>query len=252
VRTLVLQTLVAALLVVFAIVCAAIARRARGVGAQQTSWRIMAGVFGAYAAVYLAHALFAVAAYVLGPGARVFSAYLAVTPALNHSRTFLLFVLYALLGMVALRAPHARLSSAIVAGTIGLALAAGASLGMAEGALDVARHFPTTAAMDTAGFLMLGVVLILAIHRDSMDRLLWIALALHATSIVVGILYFTVLAWFDTPGAWRPPSWHIHLIRTLLIAGQIAIAVWRFRIEARGGPVPGLIGGAPRRTVTIG
>jgi hypothetical protein len=247
--TLTLQTLVGYLLVGFAAAAALVVRRTPGAGPYRESWRVTSTVFGVYAGVYALHATFAVAAYVAGPGSSTLAAYLQTAPAGNHARTFMLLALYGLLGLVALRAPvPAPPRRTLLAAALGAAVL-GVVVGIAEGRIEPARHFSTTAVLDWLGFLLLGTVLILAIQRDSMDRMLWICLTLHGTCTIVGVLYYTGFAWFGS-GSWTPPFWHVHLIRVMLISAQIAVVVARLRARS-GTEMLGLGPGLRPRRATL-
>lgn len=248
--TLGMQTIVALLLLTFGFIAQRIGARARSDGPHRDAWTVTGWVFLAYAGVYALQMAFAFVAFWSGPG-KILEAYLRVSPAGNHARTVLLIVLYGLIAVVALRSPRYGMSRRLLALAISAGIATGGLIGMLEGRIDAARHFSATAVMDTFGFLVLGAVLVLSIHKDSVDRFLWACLALHATRIIVGVLYHTVFAWFDAPGSWTPPFWQMHLIRVVLISAQIAIAVHRLRLEIRGGPIRGMVPGADRAALRI-
>lgn len=238
--TLVLQVAVALLLVVFG-VGATVAARAMGTpGMHRESWRVTGILFVVYAAINLVQVTFATAAYFAGPGTALYDGYLAAAPSGNHVRTLLLPVLYVTLGVIALRRTVGGSRLLGLWAGIATAVVAGALYGQYEGSLEAARHFSATAVLDAAGFLLLGGALILAIQRDSMDRLLWACLAIHGFRIILGVLYHTGLAWFGVPGGWAPPAWQMHTVRVVLIGAQIALVLHRIRLARRGVPVQGL------------
>lgn len=200
-----------------------------------------------YAAISLFQMSVAVFAFRAGPGSRVYEHYLDFAPAGNHTRTLLLFGLYGLLAWVALRPRHLAFRLAPILAVVVFTAIAGALYGSFEGRLDVARHLSATAVLDTLGFLFLAVVLILGMQRDSIDRILWICLALHGFRSLFGVLHLSAMAWFYVPGSWTPPAWQIHLFRLVLLAAQVGFAVHRIRLARRGVRVAGLLPSSERR-----
>lgn len=245
-KTLIAQNAVALALLGLGIAALLAARSIREPGLHKQSWWIMGAVVLSYSAIYVVQVCFATAAYFLGPEAGLYKMYLVAAPIGNHARTVMLFVLYLALGAVALR--KAPISRWTVFAAIGAGAGIGGAFGGYEGRLEVARHFSATAVLDTFGFLLLGCVLILAIHRDSMDRLLWFCMGLLGLRIIVGVLYHTGLAWYFVPQTWTPPPLHMHLIRLVVISMQIGVAVERIRRARLGIRVPGMLSLPERRT----
>jgi hypothetical protein len=86
--------------------------------------------------------------------------------------------------------------------------------------------------------LMMGVLLA-AVLNDSIDQLLWIALALYTLKETVSVSLFAIIAWWNvtsSPEAWRFFYWGA----AVLTAGMSALAVRRLRMAGEGRRVPAL------------
>jgi hypothetical protein len=238
--TLFLQLAVPVVLGAFAVLALLISRQPRGVPEpHRTAWRVAAIVYLPYTAVHLSQNLFACAAYFAGAGHPVYRAYLWAAPLANHSRTFVSFVLYAALFLLTWRGSLSPRQLRGVAWATGAGMLIGAGLGVAEGPLLAVTHFINTAFADIAGFVVLGALLLYLIVRDSVDRDLWFAVALHGIISLLGALYLTAMSLI---GYGRPSGiWQLHLIRVitmLLIAG---FALHRYRKARQGIAVPGMV-----------
>jgi hypothetical protein len=239
--TVTLQFAVAVALALFGVFALLAARFVREPGPRRDSWLVTGVAFGFYGAISLFQMSFAVVAFRAGPETRLYEAYLAAAPAGNHARTLLLFGFYGMLAWVALRP---RGSAPAVARIVAVVLAfgvAGGVFGAVEGPFVAARHLPATAVLDTVGFLLLGSVLILGMQRDSLDRILWICIALHGFRSLFGVLHLSAMAWFAVPGAWAPPAWQLHVFRLVLLSAQVGFAAYRVLLARRGRTVPGLL-----------
>ncbi len=245
--TVTLQLAVAVALGLFSAAALLATRSIQEPGPRRDSWLVTGVAFAFYAAISLVQMSGAVAAFRSGAGTPLYEAYLAVAPAGNHARTLMLFGFYGLLAWIALRPRRSARPLGWVLGVVLAFGAAGAAFGIAEGRFDAARHLSATAVLDTVGFLLLGAVLILGMQRDSIDRILWICLALHGFRSLFGVLHLSAMAWFHVPGSWIPPAWQIHVLRLVLLSAQVAFAVHRVILSRRGKTVPGLIPTTERR-----
>lgn len=238
--TLFLQLAVPVVLGAFAVLSLLISRQPRGVPEpHRTAWRVTAIVYLPYTAVQLAQNLFACAAFFAGAGHPVYQAYLWVAPAANHSRTFVSFVFYAALFLLARRGSLSPRQLRGVGWATAAGMLGGAALGLEEGPLVAVRHFINTAFADIFGFVVLGALLLYLIVRDTVDRDLWFGISLHGIISLLGALYLTAMSLI---GYGRPSQiWQLHLIRVftmLLIAG---FALHRYRRARQGIAVPGMV-----------
>lgn len=81
--------------------------------------------------------------------------------------------------------------------------------------------------------------LLAAVLNDSIDQLLWLALALYALKETVSVSLFTIIAWWSLaahPDAWRYFYWGA----TALAAGMSVLAARRLRLAGEGRHVPAL------------
>jgi hypothetical protein len=233
--TLLLQGIIAACMLVFAGMSAAIARRLPvRAGVFRTTWVLAAISFGFYAAIMAVQAVAAVAAFSVGRGHAVFEWYMTFSPMANHARTFLLWPFYAALGLIvwrgALSASGVRwtISSIVIGGLVG------AMYGRWEGALHSTIHLPTTALIDSMAFVVLGAVLIASLIRDTLDRHLWSILAIHGLNSAVAAIFLTAMLWIDVAEGWTPAPWHLAAVRLVFFAAMVAIAANRFLRVSRG------------------
>jgi hypothetical protein len=240
VTTITLQAAAALALLLLAAGAIWVARSIPESGAHRQSWVVTGGFLGVIAAVNAFQVSFATLAF-LRPGSRLFELYLRFAPVGNHSRTLLLIALYVALAWVALRRPAEHPLPRFLWAALGGILILGGAVGIAEGSLNVAKHFAATAIVDSISLLLLGGVLILAMQRDSMDRILWTVLAAHGFLSVLGVLHLAAMSLFGTPGSWTPPAWQVHAVRVVLLLVQVGLVLERIRLLRRATPVPGLL-----------
>lgn len=240
--TLVLMNLVTLVLLGFGLLALANGRRIiGGPASHRDAWSITGVVYSVYACDKVIQSVWGTTAYAVGAESAIYSSYLQAAPVFNHSRTLLLFVLYAMLVMVAFQRRFGSATRILTGGLIVLALVLGGIYGLYEGEIQAARHFSATAVVDTAGFVILASVLMILLIRDAADRLLWFALCFHGFFSIVGVLFLTAGAWADTPGIWSPPFWLLELFRLFFAAGMAGFAFARYRAAIRGTPVRGLL-----------
>jgi hypothetical protein len=235
VLTLVLQCFNALFAGVFAVIAFAIARRLpRSAGVFKAVWLLTSVTFGLYGGIMVLHSAMAVAAFTGGPGSAVYQAFLTVSPMANHSRTFLCWPFYIALGIVAVRRSLDRrgVVAAILAVVAGGAL--GAAYGAWEGDITALVHFPTTAVIDTVGFIVLGSLLILALAKDTLDRHLWAILALHGLRSAIAALFLVAMTWSQLSAEWSPAPWHLAATRLVFAVLIVGIAMHRLGEAHRG------------------
>lgn len=241
--TLFLQSLVTLPMLAFAGFGLAAARRMPP-GVMRAGWLLTAGMLAVTGLVKGAQDVVNVVGFAAGKDTPEWNFALAVGSMANHSRTFMQLGFY--LALFAL--PYAdRLGARAWAATVawlGGWLALGAAYGRWEGSLDAFRHFSSTAIIDTGGFILLGLALLLLIFRDAADRLLWFAIAAFGFTSVLSALFLSVLALFDR-GEWVPPAWWVHGVRLLLFTVMAALGIWRYLLARRGKMVRPMLPGAP-------
>lgn len=240
--TLVLQSIVPFLQLAFAVLALLTAVRLRRFASVQgVAWLITGVAFGMYAANSCIQVVLSIIAFRVGPGHPFFDWYLSYAPSADHSRSALILAFAASVLALSRRRDSGSVDLLPHVAAFIAAMGMGFVLGRAEGPLSAARHFPITAAIDTAGIVILATVLFVVMVKDTVDRLLWSALAVHGLTMMMGILFLAALAWIETASAWTPPIWSLHLLRGVLTLVMVALAARRLRTARMGVPVPGLM-----------
>lgn len=239
--TLVLQVCVSLLRVAFAVYAVKVAlQMRRDEGAHREAWLATAVTFVIYGANMVVQDVVGVWAYFAGPQAPVFAFYLRMAPVFNHMRTFMMFAFYGAFLLLPLTGwPERTRRKAFLAG-LGATIVAGSAMGWLEGALTGARHLPNTAFIDIAAFALLGAALMVAMFKDTMDRYLWLAIALYGFTSILGVLYLTALSWFGS-GQWTPPVWQNPASKAILAIAMVWLAARRLQLARRGARVSGLM-----------
>jgi hypothetical protein len=206
----------------------------------QLAWLATGLTFAPYSAIMLLQDFFAVRAWRAGEGSPELEFYLRLSPVCNHSRTFMMLGLYAALVALPFTGRWTdRRRAWTFASVVGVAFLAGVGVALLEGSLT-GRHFADAAAIDIAGFAVLACTLFVAMYRDSMDRYLWMSMAMYGFTSVAGVLYFTALSWFASD-AWTPPAWQKPMVTVVLGVVMVGLAWRRWRLAKRGAVVHGLM-----------
>lgn len=241
--TLLLQITTALFLLAFGTIAFSVARRLEGhLGVQRAAWLLTGIVFASMGITRIIQDVGAAWAFTSGPGTDVYEAYLRWAPVGNHGRTFLATAFHMLLIVLAFqRTPPGRRFWTVGVVVLAGAFLAGAFVGWLEGSIVSRIHYTATSLFDSVGFVLLLGALFGALIANAMDRLLWTCIAIYALILALGVLWHAALAWIQTPGAWAPSARHMHLYRTVLIAGMVGIAYYRLRLLRRGVSVPPLL-----------
>lgn len=238
--TLALQILVALLTLAVGVAALAVAG-ARGVsGARAAGWRATGLGFAIVGATGVVQTNAAAVAYFAGPGSAVYDAYLSWAPAGNHGRSGAVLVLALLLCLLSYGRGGSWLPSA--AGMLvlyGGGTALGVALGVVQGELRQDRHYPVEAMLQLGAMLLFLLALLAGAVTSSMDRLLWLLLAVYALHQAISVLWMTALAW-DGVGEWIPRTWILMAVGAALRLVQLGLALHRLRLARRGASVPGL------------
>lgn len=227
--TLVLQSVCTLLLAKFAMLALGVARRLRpGNSDSYAAWMVVGVVFSVYTADKAVQEVFGIWAFFAGEGSWIFPRYLRLATVADHSRTLLMFALYASLVAVPFRAALGRWARWLFLLAIASALAAGGLLGWEEGAFQ-ASHLMRTAEIDVLGFVALGSTLLFLMLKTDVDRLLWASIATYGFTSVLGVLFLSTLSWIGIAD-WTPAPWSVQAMRCTFAAVMIAFA--RRRDEA--------------------
>jgi hypothetical protein len=242
VQSLVFQLLVAGLTLAFGLTALKVAP-GPGTSAPTAAW-FMAGVtFAQEGALGTFHALMAVAAVLAGEGSQLLAGYMRLTPAGNDARNVVVLGFALALGwVVALERPAPGRRTIVAAATA--LIAAGFVAGLAEPPVESQRggdHFTVMACFGAATAVLLFAVLYRAMMRESMDWLLWIALAVYAAQEALSADIQSALSWAGFHGGWSPPPRSMHWVGAVSALVMLACAVRRLAIARAGGDAPGLL-----------
>jgi hypothetical protein len=214
-----------------------------GTSARTAAW-FMAGVtFASEGAVATIHSLLAVAAVLAGKGSGFYDLYLGFMPAGNDARAMVVLGFALALGWVLLLGRPSPGRRTIFAAAAGL-IAIGFIAGLLEPPVRQQQggdHFSVMSYFGAATAVVLFAALYRAMVRETVDWLLWVALALYAVQEAVSSNIQMVLSWAGFGGGWAPPA------KTMLWAGlvsafaMLACAVRRLAIARTGGDPPGLL-----------
>jgi hypothetical protein len=228
--TFTLQCAFALGLVAVAAFAAVIARRAAGTVWQRAGWSMVASAFTLFSVDVAAQLSFGGLAMATGRTSAIMTAYLLVTPLLNHSRTFLMLAAAVLLVWLALRRREPGPEDWMITwAALGAGLVVGAAVGLAEGGFIPAVHYTAVAEWDLVELVVLLVTLFVLLKRDRIDRYLWTLLAVYALSVALGIFWETLQSQFGRAGMWYPPIWTLAAVRAGFFWAMAAIALscWR-------------------------
>ena len=244
--TVVLQLLAALLTLAFGGVALAVARyRSALAPDRRAGWQLTGTGFSLLGASNLAQTLAGTAAFLAGPGSATLAAYLRCAPALNHSRSFLVVGLAALLGVLAWigrdpsRAGWRRLNAAL-----GAAMLLGLAMGWLEGPLDVRTHGPRAAAVFTVELVAFALALLLSAARGSFDVFLFGALSFYGLMAALGVPTLAGLSW----GLPLTPAWLLPFQTVLFLLAMLGVAGLRLSLLRRGVRVREVFEAPVRRT----
>ncbi|HEX8358532.1 MAG TPA: hypothetical protein VF613_00325 [Longimicrobium sp.] len=250
-RTLILQSVVAALYLVYGAAALAAARRMGSAWqSNRLAWYLTGWTFTLFALCSAVQHAFSFPAYFGGPGSYVYVQYLRWAPVANHSRTFLVLGYCAGVAVLIARRRTANngLRPFLIASLLVMSVL-GALYGWHEGSLREQYHFSAVAVLDAVELVILLSCLFAALVTEAVDRLLWYALGTYTFNVALNIIWMIALAGWGV--GWTPAPWQMQAYRTVLGAVAAGLAVRRYVLARRGVFVPGLIGDGPRRPALL-
>lgn len=250
--TLVLQCTVAVCVLAIAVLSFQISRKLPdAVSVFRTTWLLAGVTFGYFGTIMTLQAAFAVVAFSAGPDHIAFRTYMLLSPIANHSRAFLSWPFYVALAVLAYRGAMSATGLRRTYFAIAASALLGGLYGLWEGTLVSMIHLPTTAIIDSLGFILLGGMLLAALVRDSLDRHLWTLLAIHGLVSATAAIFLAAMAWLDAGVGWAPSPWHLAVFRLSLVAAMVGIAAHRLQGANRGDLGRSMMPLPPKRS-TIG
>ncbi|HET6229458.1 MAG TPA: hypothetical protein VFE05_05210 [Longimicrobiaceae bacterium] len=253
-RTFILQIAVVLLKLVFGIGCIVIAKRsAEPLAERRAGWLFtgfcftLTGVHGALQSALGGWAMLA------GAGSAPMRAYLRVQPVANHGRGFAMVGFASLLCVLLARGKLARAGDAKFATAwLGSWMVAGSAWGMIDGGAPASQHYGVITYTSALTVLVMLVALYLAVVRDSLDHLLWLALATYTVREVVDVSITTAFSFIRTPDAWVPSFSLLQVMGVLSYVIMLGLVGRRFSLMSHGSDAPslsGLLGGGGRGPV---
>lgn len=189
-------------------------------------------------------------AFAQGPGSAAWEGILRWTRVGSFGRAGLVFAVALALALAAHRAAISpRRYRALGWGLYGAALLGGGAWGWAAGEV-VGRggaHFGDIALLCAAEAILLMAVLAYALHRDSMDRYLWLSVCIYTVTLVLNVVWFTAMAWIDQPGAWSPLRYGLHLYTIAAKLLMIGAVARKLALVRRGRLAPDVLAPLPGR-----
>lgn len=238
-----LQQIGAALLaLLFGVLALRVWRRAGGGRRDRSTvaWGLTAAAFIVVGVHATLHTVLSAAASAAGPDSALYRWVVGWTVAANLGRA-LVSVTFGVLLLAALVVHRrwvprvARAAPAILAGT-----AVAATLGALRLPPATIYGLSTSlAVLSTVTAVVMMGALLAAVLNDSMDQLLWLALAAYALKETVSVSLFAVLAWWSMAAhveAYRIFYW----VALGLSAGMVGLAARRLRMATAGRRVPAL------------
>jgi hypothetical protein len=239
-QTLTLQLLTPLLRVGFGVLALRVASQP-GTSAHTAVW-FMAGVtFVCAGAVATLHAVLAVGAALAGEGTTFYDVYLRFMPPGNDARSVVVLGFALAFAWVVLLGRPAPGRRTIVGGAAGL-LAAGFVAGLFEPPVGAGGgHFSVMSCFGAATAVLLFAALYRALVRETIDWLLWVALALYAVQEAIISNIQGVLSWAGFGGGWAPPPRAMYWVGVLSAFAMLACTARRLAIARAGGEAPGLL-----------
>jgi hypothetical protein len=242
-----MQCIISLLFVSFGVLSLAVARRVRGADPHHVAGWLLTGIaFTIHGSLDALQQAWAGWAYFLNGAASQRAAdFSRVMPVLQHGRTGVLMVFFALVAVLAVRKalPGPRFWRAapllMLAG-----FAVGGWLGWREGAFTTGEHLARVGISDLGELALVMGALFMLLVRDRADRLLWSALATYAFMLAMNVLWMMAFGRIEDETVWKPPLILLPAYRIVLISAMVGFAWLRLRAARRGRQVPPLAGGA--------
>jgi len=241
-QTLALQLLVPMLLLVFGVLALRVAP-GPGTSTRTTAW-FMAGVtFVMNQAMATAHAALSVVAMLAGRESGLYALVVALLPSGNDARSTLVLGFALALAWVVLLGKPSPPRRAIVAAAVAL-MAVGFVAGFFEPPVEQQHgreHWSLMSYLGAATAVVLFATLYRAMVRESIDWLLWVALALYAVQQALTSNIQMVLSWAGFDGGWAPPPWTMSWVGLVSALVMLACTARRLALARAGLEAPGLL-----------
>ncbi len=218
--------------------CALLIARRVAPAPSAAAWRFAGAAFAVYGLHGAVQGIAAAAVMAAGERSPFFAMYLAVNPAGNLGRAFLM--LGAAMGLLLL--VEGRLPARVrerPAAVLFAALAVGTVVGAMQGSL-APRHYPPVAIAAVCTVLVLFAVLWRSRAGAAVDYVLWTALALFALREALSANFWIALSHVDSTLVWTPSALSFLAVSTGLLLPMLLCAAYRLTLLRAGRPTPSL------------
>jgi hypothetical protein len=238
--TLILQLFNAVSMLSLGILALAVVRGAhRAPGSREAGWWIVGLAFVIAGSNAVVQTSLAVWAFASGPGSAVYETYVRWAPASNTARASVMLGL----GIILLLFREYSWSGRryVLFYLVLMLVAGGALFGMTKIGFS-SQYYSFVAGISTVEMLIFLAVLLRTLVAQSVDRLLWIMLAIYAMREAWNVIWLSALAWKYIPGnGWHPNPAYIKFYVAVTYIMMIAVVVQRIRLNRRGAYVGALL-----------
>lgn len=247
--TLALQSLVSVFDLLFGLGALWVARTSQSTwGVRQLAWRLTGIAFCLLAANGIPSKVLAAVAFFSGPGSSAMEIWMWARTIGNDGRSVMMVGFAFLLLKYARGKPEHSTTTPKLLKPLLLWMVGGSIIGIIEGPAG-ATHFGVISVVTAAAVVVLFAALWVAVVKDTMDYLLWIALTVYAVREVIGTSLWSVFSWLDVPGAWIPSHSSVQWAGVASHVVMLSILGWRISLAKRGIAVPSLFELDGRRSV---
>lgn len=215
-------------------------------------WLLTGAALVFFATAALVQNVFGGIALAAGNTSPAMRAYLRWDPLMNHSRTFLMDALMALLAVAALRRRALDRPFWIMAAAVLMSgFAVGMALGGHEGRFSETGHYSAVAVWDVAELMMVFTALFTLLLSNAADRFLWSFISAYGVSLALSVFWLVVFAQRGVPGSWSPPAWTLPAMRLACYVAMAGLALAALLRRRRGETLPGMLGPRARMVASL-
>lgn len=245
-RTLFLQSAVAVLSFVFGGIALRVSRRVTLPGTRST-WELTGWAFLLPAVLGLLMSFAACRAFAAGPRSAVYQLYIRHVPATSYARICAKIAFGVVLcASVSLSRMDARRRTAAGVAITVAAMLAGACIGHAQGALVPRTSYVNQSVFEAAELVALLAAVLAGLRRSTLDRLLWVALALYTAKQALNPLLLGSFAWMGQAGN-DLASLTIRAMAAAVYTVMVALAGRRLVLARRGVSVAAMLPATQRQ-----
>jgi hypothetical protein len=245
--TVLVQAVVGWLVLLFGVLALAVPHHSGALRSpEQRSWALVGLGFTVAGLFRCFHGSAAVWAFLSGPGSPAWNAFLSWSPAGNYGGSFVMIAVGVALSAVVLdRMQKVEWRSATITIFFLLAFLAGGILGR-FGAPHDHVDYPIMALLISLELITFLVALFIGVVWRSMDKYLWLCLAVYAFREVLNVFLYSAMTWYRM-GGWAPSPAQSQIYVAVGYTLMVLIVSRRVILARRGVPVEPLFPPPPHR-----